>query len=394
MIEYGLPADIVWNRDTKIIHDHDMGFDSDDLWAHGILLERIYASVTNFYKPNEKKRINLSLLREFAKTEAMKSQASHIYDLMKRIYQGVGYYETENLTPDQKRERFLLVAPRWPVPVFGDPGLTENDPRYKCVYPYQTKAFETAGVLVNEEQPQGESQLGEVLDLMRSLTEQVLITATGPLFNLAEMVRREPALMKDKVKAIVMMNGTFMNPYRMGYNGALNMEDTQTVFNSNIPCIVVPSELCSKFKFPLNKVLELSLQREKMTDFGKMMLDVVLNWEKHRARKKNPDVDLASIQIDDPILADPLAALLAVKPEWIGTTRKVAYVFNHHLKGDNGETIHMLHPKAKELVEVKEDPNSNVYEVLSVRNPEEVQKFLEEEISRLFFPVNHKKVAL
>ncbi|MCB1111823.1 MAG: nucleoside hydrolase [Chlamydiia bacterium] len=357
-----------------IVHTNDIGFDADDYWAQYLIArtERLFSVVTTLYKPDEKAAISRTFIRNLHENGLIPGDPSKIDQLCERVFQGAGHYEEPAWDEDTKRKQFQERYPRWPINIFGDPGAPNDPKTYKCVYPYQLEAF-------REEKLQlaAGSQLQSFIELLQDIDHQVIITATGPLTSEAELLRQVPDLMKEKVKAIFMMNGTFLNPPRMGYNGVLNLKDTETVLNSGIPCIIVPSEICTKFNFPLETVEK--LRNEELGPFGKKMMNVLMNWELHRARKKNPDQDPSELKISAPILADPLTAIIAIHPEWIDTMRPVRYQFD-----DSDPTIHMLHPDAKSLVRVVDDPESGVFEVRSLKNPEAIQSTLEKLIIELF----------
>ena len=65
----------------------------------------------------------------------------------------------------------------------------------------------------------------------------------------------------------------------------------------------------------------------------------------------------------------------------IGEIRPIRYTFNTSVLS---EDYHMLHPASKEFVRVEEDPSSSVFEVVSLIDPEAVQKRLEEMVGQLF----------
>lgn len=367
----------------NIILDCDIGFDSDDYWALYILRNHLEAVVTTLYNPGEKKLIaEMYITQLFQNNLIPEATEEKIKNLVSHIFCGEGYYPEKFPTADEKSEAFFSSYPHWPTKAFGDPkeGIDEN---YKCIYPYQTKAFDdTYSIMQNT--PMNQSELDNFLLYVTELENPITLVATGPLTNVAAAIQKSPALMKDKIVSIVMMNGTFMSPKRMGYNGGLNLKDTETVFESGIPCLIVPSEICDKFSLPLDKVQMLHENKEKLTQFGKTMVDVMMNWEVHRARKKNPLLPAEEAPILKPIFADPLAAFLTLHPEFIENTRTVKYTFNHDLKLDDGGEVHLFHPKANELFKIDEVNDGTVFEVTSLKTPEIIQQRLEEEILSLF----------
>ena len=220
------------------------------------------------------------------------------------------------------------------------------------------------------------SELTSFIAFLDELKNPVIYVSTGPTTNLATLLRQNPDLVKAKIKTIVMMNGTFANPPRMGYNGGLNLKDTKTVFDSGIPCLIVPSALCASYVFPKELVDQMTAERERLSTFGKLFHDIMLSWEIHRARKKNPNVDPSKLSLVSPILADPLTMLIALHPELIGSTRNVKYTFDL-----TPTDKHLLHKEAATLTNLEEDPSSNVFEVTSIVSPEETLKMLIKKIN-------------
>lgn len=357
-------------QNLPIVHCTDIGFDMDDFGAYKLARDsgRLAGVITSLYRPDEKKAITEAFDRVYTATSNEGSVKSKVAEQAVRVFSGEGYYPNSSLTPAENRSNFLSLYPRWPTEIFGDP-IAELDAKYKCIYPYQCKPFIDNGIDLNP--LTGHSELVEFIEFLEKLPDPILYVCTGPTTNLEALLRTNPDLVKAKIKMIVMMNGRFLNPPRMGYNGGLNFEDTKMVFDSGIPCLIVTSELCQNYKFPIELVEQMTKGRDELSKFGKLFHDIMLSWEIHRARKRNPDVDVSSLSVADPILADPLTMLLALHPEFIGSTRPVKFTFE-----PSDSKLHLLHPESSKLVRVEEDPNSTVFEVTSITDSEEVLKAL------------------
>jgi hypothetical protein len=368
----GLNPVTLLREQLQIIHCCDAGFDMDDFGALMLANDsgRLAAVLTSLYRPDEKKSIVTAFLNVYQKSPlAIRSVESRINQLIPSIFAGEGYYPDSTVSPEENKDRFLSLYPRWPTAIFGDPSVSFQDPTYQCIYPYQAKPFIDNGILLDT--LSGHSELENFIAFLDELKNPVIYVSTGPTTNLARLLRQRPNLIKTKIKTIVMMNGTFANPPRMGYNGGLNLQDTKTVFDSGIPCLIVPSALCANYVFPKELVDQMTAQKEGLSTFGKLFHDIMLSWETHRARKKNPNIDPTKLTLASPILADPLTMLLALHPELIGSTRNVNYTFDL-----TSADKHLLHKEAATLTNVEEEPGSNVFEVTSIVSPEEALNIL------------------
>ncbi len=180
-----------------------------------------------------------------------------------------------------------------------------------------------------------------------------------------------------------MMTGTFMNPPRMGYNGVLNVRDTDLVFKSGVPCIIASSQLCKGYNLSPEIFAKIQANKDSLDELGQTMHEMMMNWQIHVARKKDPNVDVAKLNLTSPIFADPLAALIALDPDCVKSLRPVSYEFNMDVADD--PEFDMLNFKLNgKLVKVVEDPASNVFEVMSLKDPEGIQAKLDELAQMVF----------
>lgn len=373
------PLEILKKREWGFVQCCDIGFDFDDHGALmiGLLEEKLVAIITGLYRPDEKKSLVTAFLKVFKEnqttTESMKARIDQVVG---RVFSGEGYYPDSTISPEKNKEIFIDLFPRWPI-FFGDPSVSSEDPHYKCIYPNQAKAYCDNGIVLDP--LCGHSELDDFAAFLEELKEPVIYVSTGPTKNLATLLRKYPDLVKAKIKTTVMMNGTFATPAktaRMGYNGGLNFEDTQTVFDSGIPCLIVPSALAAEYTFPKEIMHQMTAKRDQLSPFGKLLHDIMLSWEIHRARKRDPNVDPSKLSLDNPILADPLTMLIALHPELVESVRSVKYTFTL-TKND----IHLLHPDAPALVLVEDDPDSSVFEVTSLVSHEKTLEMLLEKLT-------------
>jgi len=377
----------VWQPHDVSHHlDCDIGFDSDDFWAQLILTREncLDAVTTTLFKPDIKVLASKSLTEQLKINNLLGNMSAEKADrLLANTFAGAGYYESGDITPDQKEAEMLRLYPLWPTNLIGNPRneYTRKNGTSSYIYPHQLKAFRETKVLTASDLPTG-SQFDQFIAWLEQ-QDKVVITSTAPVTNIAKALREHPKLVKEKIQAIVMMNGHFTE--RMGYNGGLNLQDTDKVFKSGIPCFIVPSKLAAEHTLPLNRVAALRLQRNSMTPLGRAMLTHLENWELWLDRQNPEDVDHRTAEIKNcPIFADPLAALVTVHPEMIKEVRRVEYNFHPDAKADNGGDLHVFHPEANKLFEVNDSETSNVFIIESFKDPEQVQDRLEGHIMKLY----------
>lgn len=351
---------------SSCILDGDPGFDMDDYLAIALPIlqnNSLKGVITSLYHPEEKKALTKAFITELYRGGKLPLTVEKITELTKNIFSGIGYYRSN------PPEHFNELYPRWPSGIFGDVRAPSDDAKYKCIYPYQTKAFVDHGVPleINSSGP----ELERFLAFLSAQPSPITFVTTGPTSNLAVLMRIAPDLCKEKIKSIVMMNGAFLEPARMGYNGGLNFKDTETVFNFGIPCLIVPSKLCENICLPKEQLIAWTKERNSLSAEGQLFLSIMENWEIHRARKKDPTADVSNLILNSPILADPLTMMIALDPSLIKTAKGVRYEFIH-----DRNDIHLLHKEAPNLIRIVDDPESNVLQVESLNNPDIVRQKL------------------
>lgn len=131
--------------------------------------------------------------------------------------------------------------------------------------------------------------------------DKVTIIAYGPLTNLALALRAEPRL-RDRVERIVLMNGVFFRP-GLEYNTKIDPEASAIVYSSGLPVVTVG----------LDVTLQCRLTADHLQQFSQSRLDTVQFLWKLIRIWQNGKPDQA------PILHDPLAIAVTVKPDLIAT---------------------------------------------------------------------------
>lgn len=366
--------------------DCDIGFDSDDFWAQMILIREncLDAVTTTLFKPGVKVLASKTLTEQLKLNRLLGKMSAEKADrVFKNTFAGEGYYEKNEMTPGQKEAEMLNLYPLWPLNMIGNPSneYCRHRGTSGFVYPHQLKALKESGLLKDADLPMS-SQFDQFIAWLEQ-QDKVVITSTAPLSNIAKALKEQPKLVKEKVLAIVMMNGHF--PHRMGYNGGLNLQDTDTVVKSGIPCFIIPAKLAAKHTLPLECVDDLRAKRETMNPLGQAMLTHLENWELWRSHQNPEDVDHKTALIKNrPIFADPLTALVTAHPEVIDEIRQVEYLFHPEATATNGEALHIFHPEANKLFDVKESKTSKVFIIESFKDPQWVQEKLQEHILKLF----------
>src|SRR6185437_5621316 len=239
-------------------------------------------------------------------------------------------------------------------------GTGEHDPNYFMrMYGYWPKPWGVPGKdnLLSLGQGLAYSDLGECPAILSTETpEDVLMEASSgacehiilglaPLTDLGNVLHR-----LQHVNRIIITGGFFGsigNVTRPGYNTAIDPQASLKVLQqTRVPVLVFNSQQISEwgFSFTEEEVVAIFKSTEKSTRLAHMVAnDMAFYWKNKKpvARGKLHIVDVVGMYIG------------IMKPEYIKTTTPV-WFHEGRLLDDKNDPIHMLHPLAKEVLQVQE----------------------------------------
>jgi inosine-uridine nucleoside N-ribohydrolase len=137
------------------------------------------------------------------------------------------------------------------------------------------------------------------IDTCLQSPEKITILAYGPLTNVALALRAEPRI-KDHISRIVLMNGVF---FRAGleYNTKIDPEAAEIVYNSGLPVATVGLDVTLQCRLSAEQLQRVADSKLASVKF---LYELIQIWQNGNAATR-------------PILHDPLAVLIAVKPELV-----------------------------------------------------------------------------
>lgn len=192
-----------------------------------------------------------------------------------------------------------------------------------------------------------------LLDTIRKSPEKVSILAYGPLTNIALLLRSD-ATIREKIERIVLMNGVFFRP-GLEYNTKTDVEASAIVYASGIPIKTVGLDVTMQCR--LSDADMRRLEDSKL-DTVRFLLQLIRLWQGANTGMR-------------PILHDPLAIAVAVKPDLVYTQTGRVQVETH---GTPEETYGMTI--------FHKDPSGNVEVANEVSSAKVVDFFL----SRILAP--------
>ena len=142
-----------------------------------------------------------------------------------------------------------------------------------------------------------------LIDTCLKSPEKITILAYGPLTNIALALRAEPRL-KDHIERIVLMNGVF---FRAGleYNAKMDPEASAIVYNSGLPVTAVGLDVTLQCRLSAEHLQRISASTLPSVKF---LYELIRIWQ-----GENPGAR--------PVLHDPLAIAVAVKPGLVTTAQ-------------------------------------------------------------------------
>ncbi len=162
---------------------------------------------------------------------------------------------------------------------------------------------QTAALTDAERMPAERRHSGLVLliDTCLRSPEKVTILAYGPLTNIGIALRAEPRL-REKIERIVLMNGVFFRP-GLEYNTKMDPEASAIVYGSGLPVETVGLDVTLQCRFSAEHLHQLSASKLPTVQF---LYKLIRIWQ-----NGNPE--------QRPILHDPLAIAVTVKPDLVST---------------------------------------------------------------------------
>lgn len=140
---------------------------------------------------------------------------------------------------------------------------------------------------------------------------KITLLAYGPLTNVALALRAEPRL-ADKISRIVLMNGVF---FRAGleYNTKIDPEASQIVYNSGIPVTTVGLDVTMQCRLSADDLQKVASSQLPSVRF---LYELIRIWQNGSESQR-------------PVLHDPLAVLVAIRPDLVNLVQGRVTVETH-----------------------------------------------------------------
>lgn len=142
-----------------------------------------------------------------------------------------------------------------------------------------------------------------MLNTCMQSTGPITILAYGPLTNIALALRAEPRLV-GKISRIVLMNGVFFRP-GLEYNTKIDPEASQIVYNSGIPVITVGLDVTLQCRLSAEDLQKVAASQLPTARF---LYELIRIWQNGNETQR-------------PVLHDPLAILVAIRPDLVSLVR-------------------------------------------------------------------------
>lgn len=139
-----------------------------------------------------------------------------------------------------------------------------------------------------------------LIDTCMRSPEKVTIVAYGPATNIGLALRAEPKL-RGKIAVITLMNGVFFRP-GLEYNTKMDPEASAIVYGSGVPVLTVGLDVTMQCQLSAEQLQRI---RGSNLDSAKFLYQLIRLWQNGKDDQR-------------PILHDPLAIAVTVKPELIG----------------------------------------------------------------------------
>jgi inosine-uridine nucleoside N-ribohydrolase len=159
-----------------------------------------------------------------------------------------------------------------------------------------------------------------LIDTCMQSTDKVTLIAYGPLTNIALALRAEPRL-RERIERIVLMNGVFFRP-GLEYNTKMDPEASAIVYSSGVPVTTVGLDVTMQCTLTADHLRRFAESPHENVQFLWKLIQI---WQGGNANQR-------------PILHDPLAVAVTVKPDLVST---VAGTVSVELKGTSEQTYGM-----------------------------------------------------
>ena len=140
-----------------------------------------------------------------------------------------------------------------------------------------------------------------LMDTCLRSPEKVTLIGYGPATNIAIALRAEPRL-RAKVERIVLMNGVFFRP-GLEYNTRMDPEASAIVYGSGLPVTAVGLDVTMQCKLSAEQMQRISGAKLESVQF---LYQLIRLWQNGKEDQR-------------PILHDPLAIGVTVRPELVST---------------------------------------------------------------------------
>jgi purine nucleosidase len=159
-----------------------------------------------------------------------------------------------------------------------------------------------------------------LIDTCMHSTDKVTLIAYGPLTNIALALRAEPRL-RERIERIVLMNGVFFRP-GLEYNTKMDPEASAIVYSSGLAVTTVGLDVTMQCQLTADHLRQFA---ESPLENVQFLWKLIQIWQGGNASQW-------------PILHDPLAVAVTVKPDLVTT---VAGAVSVELKGTPEQTYGM-----------------------------------------------------
>jgi purine nucleosidase len=147
-----------------------------------------------------------------------------------------------------------------------------------------------------------------MIEMCMRWPEKVTIVAYGPATNVALALRAEPRL-RDKIERIVLMNGVFFRP-GLEYNTRMDPEASAIVYGSGLPVSTVGLDVTMQCRLTADNLQRMARSPLDSVQFLRKLITI---WRDENEQRF-------------PVLHDPLAIALTVKPGLVTMVRGGVYV--------------------------------------------------------------------
>ncbi len=140
---------------------------------------------------------------------------------------------------------------------------------------------------------------------------KITLLAYGPLTNIAIALRAEPRL-RDKLDRIVLMNGVFFRP-GLEYNTKIDPEASAIVYSAGVPIVTVGLDVTTQCLLSADHLGQFAASKLESVQFLWKLIQI---WQHGNPQQR-------------PVLHDPLAVAVTVKPNLITTVTGTVEVETH-----------------------------------------------------------------